>query len=172
MSKFLLGVLIGILLLPLLAFLYMWFGYAPVATAAPPLPLERTLTGMALGARIAREAPAASPIPASEDNLAGGARVYEQYCAFCHGTVGSGKSPIAAGMYPRPPQLLQGEGVTDDPVGETYWKVTNGIRLTGMPAFARLLGERNRWQVSQLLKNADHLPDSVKAILASEPPVK
>jgi len=26
-------------------------------------------------------------------------------------------------------------GVSDDPPGETYWKVANGIRLTGMPAF-------------------------------------
>jgi len=25
-------------------------------------------------------------------------------------------------------------GVSDDEPGETYWKVANGIRLTGMPA--------------------------------------
>jgi hypothetical protein len=37
------------------------------------------------------------------------------------------------GMYPQPPELFKGKGVTDDPAGETYWKVANGIRLTGMP---------------------------------------
>jgi hypothetical protein len=67
-------------------------------------------------------------------------------------------------MYPPPPQILEGHGVTDDPVSETYWKVTNGIRLTGMPAF-NALTDTEQWQVSQLLKNADKLPQTVKAFL-------
>jgi hypothetical protein len=43
------------------AFLYVWFGYAPVETA--PLPLERTLAPVALQARIAKEAQKESPVP-------------------------------------------------------------------------------------------------------------
>ena len=39
--------------------------------------------------------------------------------------------------------------VTDGPVGHTYWKVANGIRLTGMPAFAKSLSENQMWRVSQ-----------------------
>ncbi|MHB8392814.1 MAG: c-type cytochrome, partial [Acidobacteriaceae bacterium] len=46
-------------------------------------------------------------------------------------------------------------GVSDDPVGETYWKVKNGIRLTGMPAFQSLLTETQMWQVSMLLSLAN-----------------
>jgi len=34
-------------------------------------------------------------------------------------------------MYPAPPQLFHGVGVTDDDAWESYWKVENGIRLTG-----------------------------------------
>ena len=30
---------------------------------------------------------------------------------------------IAKGMFPKVPQLFKGKGVTDDPVGETFWKV-------------------------------------------------
>ena len=172
-SKFLLGVLVGIIFLPIVAFFFIWFGYAPVATATPPLPFERKLAALALDARISREAPAGSPVPASEENLLAGARIYQNTCDGCHGTIEGPKSPMAAGMYPSPPLLLQkGKGVTDDPVGMTYWKVTNGIRLTGMPAFGGALGERSRWQVSQLLKNANHLPESVKALLAPGPPAK
>jgi mono/diheme cytochrome c family protein len=53
-------------------------------------------------------------------------------------------------------------GVSDDPVGETYWKVRNGIRLSGMPAFNNLLNETQMWQVSVLLANADKpLPANV-----------
>ena len=43
----------------------------------------------------------------------------------------------------------------DDPVGVTFWKVTNGIRLTGMPAFEDSLKDQQRWQVSEFLANAD-----------------
>lgn len=57
--------------------------------------------------------------------------------------------------------------MTDDEPGETYWKVANGIRLTGMPGFNQQLSTTQMWQVSLLLANADKLPDTVKAILAN-----
>ena len=59
--------------------------------------------------------------------------------------------------------------MSDDPVGETYWKVANGIRLTGMPSFDKVLNETQMWQVSLLLANADKLPDSVKQALVAAP---
>ena len=68
-------------------------------------------------------------------------------------------------MAPHPPQLFQGGGVTDDPAGETYWKVTNGIRMTGMPAFGHILSEDQRWQVTLTLSNANKLPVDVLTYL-------
>jgi len=60
--------------------------------------------------------------------------------------------------------------VTDDPPGETYWKVANGIRLTGMPAFKDVLSDTQMWQVSLLLANADKpLPPAAIAILNGTP---
>ncbi|HMC58879.1 MAG TPA: hypothetical protein VKJ01_06795, partial [Candidatus Solibacter sp.] len=56
-------------------------------------------------------------------------------------------------------------GVTDDPAGETYWKVANGIRLTGMPGFSGSLSTEQMWQVSLLLSNADKLPPTVRTAL-------
>jgi mono/diheme cytochrome c family protein len=56
--------------------------------------------------------------------------------------------------------------VTDDEPGETYWKVANGIRLTGMPGFNQQLSTTEMWQVSLLLANADKLSEPVKTILA------
>jgi mono/diheme cytochrome c family protein len=72
-------------------------------------------------------------------------------------------------MFPRPPLLFRGKGVTDDEPGETYWKVENGIRLTGMPGFKKSLSATQMWQVSLLLANADKLPDSVQRSLAAGP---
>ena len=62
-------------------------------------------------------------------------------------------------MFPLPPQLFDKDDmVTDDPAGVTYWKVANGIRMTGMPGFGEMLTPTQMWQVSQLLAHADKLP--------------
>jgi thiosulfate dehydrogenase len=165
MKAFLLGVLIGVILIPVAGFLYVKLGFMQVATSAPPLPFERMLAHTALDARISKEAPAQSPVPASESHLAAGAQTYREHCAVCHGLAAETKTSIAKGMYPPPPQLLHGKGVTDDSVGETYWKVANGIRLTGMPAYRGSLSDEQMWEVSQLLATADKLPPSVTAAL-------
>jgi hypothetical protein len=74
-------------------------------------------------------------------------------------------------MYPRPPQLLDPKHmVTDDPPGESYWKVANGIRMTGMPAFHDSLSTTQMWQVSLLLANADKLPPDVNVMLSQPLP--
>jgi mono/diheme cytochrome c family protein len=63
---------------------------------------------------------------------------------------------------------MEGTGVTDDPAGETYWKIANGIRLTGMPGFKDSLSETQMWQMAVLLANADKLPPSVTAVLMGQ----
>ena len=73
-------------------------------------------------------------------------------------------------MYPKPPLLLEGKGVTDDEPGESYWKIFNGIRLTGMPGFSKSLSETQMWQVALLVRNADKLPPSAKAVLVAPAP--
>ncbi len=163
--KFLFGVIVGVILLPLTAFFWVKSGQMQVATAAPPLPFERRLAHMALDARISKEAPAQSSVPASESNLLAGAKLYREHCEVCHGSTSEDKTAIAKGMFPAPPLLLHGKGVTDDPAGETYWKVANGIRLTGMPGFRGSLSDEQMWEISQLLATADKLPPSVTAAL-------
>ena len=166
MRTFVFGLVAGVCLVPALVYLYFRLGYAPVATVAPPLPFEARFANMALEARIEKEAPKQAPIPVNEPNLVAGAKIYRQECAACHGLIGQQASDIAQGMFPKPPQLFEGKGVTDDPVGETYWKATYGIRLTGMPSFMMALSNEQLWQVSLMLKNADKLPDPAKQLLA------
>jgi len=73
-------------------------------------------------------------------------------------------------MFPKPPQLFSGKGVTDDPASETYWKATNGIRLSGMPSFKTKLTGTQLWQVSELLAHANEIPESVKRLLVPDSP--
>jgi len=167
MGKFLFGVIIGLVLIPLAVYIYFSRGLAPVATSAPPMPFENMFAQMALHARLDKEVPKTVPIAADEANLGAGAQVYKEHCAVCHGLPGQPQSAIASGMFPKPPKLMEGTGVTDDPPGETYWKVSGGIRMTGMPGFERTLSTAQMWQVSLLCANADKLSASVKQSLTA-----
>ncbi len=166
MRTFILGLILGLIALPAFGWLYFRFGYAPVATASSPMPFEKSLAHMALNARIRKEAPKTVPIQASDANYEAGAHLYRSHCAMCHGLPDQPEAPTSKGMFPHPPKLFKGTGVTDDPAGETYWKVSNGIRLTGMPAYTGSLTETEMWQISLLLANADKLPAAVRADLS------
>ncbi len=143
------------ILVPAGAYLYFASGSTPVATTDPMMPMETTLARKALSARIDKEMPKKVPIAADEAAFMAGAEVYRSDCAVCHGFPGMAQGSIAKGMFPEPPHLFRGKGVSDDEPGETYWKVANGIRLTGMPGFKSSLTETQMWQVSLLLANAD-----------------
>ena len=132
------------------------------------MPFEAMMANKALHARIDKEMPKTVPIAAGEAAYMAGAQVYREHCAVCHGVPGMEQSAIAKGMFPKPPHLFLGKGVTDDEPGETYWKVANGIRLTGMPGFKQNLSETQMWQVSLLLANANKISDAVKQEL--QPP--
>jgi thiosulfate dehydrogenase len=160
------GIILGVI--GVLAGVYFYFatGQAPVATSAQAMPFEKRLAHQALNARVQREMPKTVPIQGDETNLAAGAQIYREHCAVCHGLPAQKETVIATGMFPRPPKLVEGKGVTDDEPGESYWKVANGIRLTGMPGFKPALSDTQMWQVSLLVAQADKLPKSVQDTLA------
>jgi len=162
-----LGILLGILLVAGVVYYYFSSGHAPVATSAPPMPMERKLARVALHAYLDRLPHPEPQVPADEANLVSGAKIYKEQCAVCHGLPGEPKSTIQAGMYPAPPELFHGIGVTDDDAWESYWKVENGIRMSGMPRFKDKLTEKQIWQVAVLVKNADKISGSVKKELAA-----
>ena len=160
-----LGIIVGILLVAAAIHLYFASGQVPVATSAPPMPMERKYAHIALDAYLDKLPHPEPQTPADEKNFLAGAEVYKEHCAVCHGLPGQDRTGIAEGMFPKPPQLFHGTGVTDDEAWETYWKVENGIRMTGMPGFKGQLSETQIWQVSVLVKSADKIPASVKSAL-------
>jgi len=165
-----LGILLGFVLLFLGAYFYFSTGHAPVATNSPQMPFESQFARMALHAYLNKAPHVNSPVPVDEANLSAAANLYKQNCAVCHGLLGEPHNAIGHGMFPRPPLLFRGVGVTDDEPWEIFTIMSGGIRMTGMPGFKDSLSDTQMWQLAQLLKNADKLPDSVKAVLSSTPP--
>ena len=174
-GKVLLGFLLGVVVLAAGAFLYLKYGQLPVAVADAPFPFEKQIVHLPLNARIDRET-RTPPFGTSEDVFESGAHIYRAQCASCHGSPGRDVA-FARHMYPSAPQLWKKHGshgvvgVSDDEAGETYWKVANGIRLSGMPSYDHVLSDTEMWQVSLLLKNADkELPGPVSRILNAPAP--
>ena len=138
---------------------YLQWGQPPVATADAAFPLEKRIVKVPLRARIAREMEK-QPFAGSEEVYVSGAMVYKENCAQCHGVPGQDVD-YAKWMFPVAPQLFKKHakgnvvGVSDDEPGETFWKVKNGIRLTGMPSFQHTLSSEDMWDVTLLLKSAD-----------------
>lgn len=152
------GLILGLAVFPVLGIAYILSGYAPAAVADRPLPLERFLAGGALYARIHREAPRRDLASFTAADLVAGAEVYRRNCG-CHGLPDNPPRRVRPVTFPAAPQLFTPDGyVTDDPVGVSYWKVKNGIRLSAMPSFKAVLSDEQMWQVAALVAKADKLP--------------
>jgi thiosulfate dehydrogenase len=165
---FVLGVVGAFVTLFVGGYLFVKSGGVAMETTAPSFPLEATVAQMALSASIGNAADRKNPLPFNDTNMLAGAREYKEHCAFCHGIPGQPRPDAAAGMFPTPPQLFENKGmVTDDPEGVTYWKVTHGIRLSGMPGFGTTLSDTKRWQTTMMVAHADKLSPAVRAALLS-----
>jgi thiosulfate dehydrogenase len=172
MKGFLVGLILGLLIVPIALFFYVETGQAPTAASDAPMPFEKFLARGGLHARIKNEAQDRQLSTFTAADLAAGADVYRTNCAFCHGLPLQAPSAASQGMFPHAPQLFTAkETVTDDPVGVTYWKVKNGIRLTGMPGFQKALSDQQMWQVAALMASADKLPpDVLRGLLPAPAP--
>jgi thiosulfate dehydrogenase len=168
-KAFVVGLLLGVLLLAGGVYYYFISGMAPVAAGDPPLPYEKRMASRSLDAHIEKAKVPPPPLQPNEENLLAGAKVYKEQCAVCHGLPNQPPPAIADNMYPHATLMFKDKGVTDDPPAVSYWKAANGIRMTGMPSFKGALTDTQLWQAALLVANADKLPDSVKKELTPEP---
>lgn len=162
------GVISGVVLTLAVALLAVYAivqsGLIPANADATAGALETWMAGTSLKASLRRDAPKEpNPLPPTEQNLLAGVQLFARNCAVCHGSAkgDASASPIAKGLYQKPPQLAT-NGVEDDPEGESFWKVKHGIRLTGMPSFGNALSDQEIWTLALFLKHMDKLPPSVE----------
>jgi len=138
-------------------------GIIPANADANPGWLETWAAETSLDATLHREAQGTNPVSMTDDNLIAAIKLYGQHCAICHGTSkgDASASPVAKGLYPRPPQLAT-DGVEDDPEGFSFWKIKHGIRWTGMPSWKEALTDQQIWTLALFLKHMDKLPPAAE----------
>jgi mono/diheme cytochrome c family protein len=109
--------------------------------------------------RSARDMP--NPVSLTPQVLAAGREHFADHCAICHGNDGSGDTEVGRGLYPRAPDMRQ-PATQSLPDGELFYIIENGVRLTGMPAWASHEGTDDNWRLVHFIR---HLPKLTPAEL-------
>lgn len=169
MKTFILGIFVGAGLLVLAGYLFVVNGGIPMAVKSPVLPFEEFIAKKSIENFLKGSEKLVSPVPADEVNMLAGAKEFVHHCAVCHGYKDGKPGPIAKGLFPPPPQLLEPDsGEVGYPAGSVFWTIKKGMRLTGMPGFEDHLTDTEVWQIAQMLIHADKLPPNVANALVKK----
>jgi len=102
-----------------------------------------------------------NPLPPTPDNVRAGMKHFADHCAVCHNNNGSGDTIFGRGLYPKPPDMRTA-GTQNKSDGELYYIIENGVRLTGMPAFAEhaAVDDIETWNLVTFIRHLPVLTDS------------
>lgn len=125
--------------LPEMVYSKAYDSFAPNPVFADGKSLQRPVEGT-----VARPEPSPTVVPSEAAMLARGARVYQGFCAVCHGGAGRGDGPVVARGYPAPPSLL-GETSLKLTDSEMFDLITAGRK--NMPPYAAQLSPEDRRKV-------------------------
>lgn len=156
-------ILIGFAVVGLVAAVAASILHDGLSSRATPSKLETVIAHNARHLAIPSSARSTqNPVLASPEDLRDARLHFADHCAFCHGNDGSGHTMIGDGLYPKPPDLRRPEtqNLTD---GEIFWIIENGVRFTGMPAFANggmHGGEQDSWKLVHFIRHLPHLTAS------------
>ncbi len=161
-----------LLLLPALgalcAGIVLTAGLVDFSASAPAGRLEERLATFALNRSIERHAPkVANPLARSPAAVAAGLALFRTHCVACHGAPGVDPTEAGASLNPPAPGLTLAR-VQARSDGELKWIVSNGIRMTGMPAFGASRSEEEVWQLVAALRRLPQLSPEERDMLGKE----
>jgi mono/diheme cytochrome c family protein len=147
------GVAVGLCVAVLLAVLVLAFEFNPSALLEPGR-MEVYAATIALRVLVWRRASREFIPAAPADRQASvdqGDKLYGIDCGDCHGLDGHTPTDEGRWMYPRAANLISRQ-VQKYSDRELFWIVKNGIRFTGMPAFAKVETDAHIWNLIDYLR--------------------
>jgi mono/diheme cytochrome c family protein len=167
--KFLLAVLVVLLVLAGLGAFLVHTGRLPVAATTPPDLVDRVAMTAKFEAVRRGGNGLQVTLPTDAASIARGREHYVENCLPCHGAPGVKRAEFAEGMNPIPPDIdgpLQGY---DD--ASLFWVIKNGIRATGMPAFAANHTDAEISDITAFVRHTPRLiPEERKELAAMAAP--
>lgn len=79
-----------------------------------------------------------------------GAALFRQHCVQCHGAPGVAPEPFALGMTPVPANLAHTARAWRP--AELFWTIKQGIKMTGMPAWAFRMDDGEIWAIAAFMR--------------------
>jgi mono/diheme cytochrome c family protein len=115
---------------------------------------------------------AVNPLAPTPEVLAEARAHFADHCAICHANDGSGNTTIGVNLYPKAPDMreIETQSLTD---GELFFVITNGIRLSGMPAFGSGTAEDDEgsWGLVHFIRRLPSITDDELAEMRKMNPV-
>ncbi|MBI3988049.1 MAG: cytochrome c [candidate division NC10 bacterium] len=115
----------------------------PPANTVPRDGWERPISREEAGQRLK------NPVKATEASLQNGKKLFEIYCALCHGPDAKGMGPVSTKFIPPPDLTLPVFKERTD--GFLYGTIRNGGAL--MPPYGEVLSSRERWDIVNYLRS-------------------
>ena len=142
---------VGLVLGVSAAFLVIYSGVFNVAATAEDAPPLRWVLVTTREASVRSHAKAIEP-PRLDgtQHVENGFRIFQKQCAMCHAPPGRQATMMAKGLNPEAPPLP--ELVSDMNDAELFWVTKNGIRFTGMPAWASSHNDAEIWDVVAFMR--------------------
>jgi mono/diheme cytochrome c family protein len=175
----LLWFLLGVLAAGAAAIAILLLGTSGFSAREQPSALEKWLARRVRSAAVPRDASAlTNPVPDSPEVQAEAREHWADHCAVCHGSDGSGDTPMGKHTWPPAPDMRQA-ATQQLPEGELFYVIQNGVRFTAMPAwgsgsdhdaadswklvrFIRHLPQLTPEEKSEVLKLTPKTPDEIK----------
>lgn len=157
MRGFVLGVIVTLLVVFGGAYFYATTGHFDTrAVPNAPGTFERRTANKSVDEWVDEHAPKQdNPFQPTMENIVAGSKVYEDKCAFCHGSLTQPISPMQKNFYPPVPQLMT--RTPDDPDGNLFYVTKYGIRLTAMPGWDGVLSDDDIWKAVLFVKNSSKM---------------
>lgn len=95
------------------------------------------------------------------ETINNGKRLYTLNCTPCHGYSGAGRGPDSISepkLMPEPPDLRDREHYSTFKDGDWYWRISEGVLYRAMPQWKFLLSEKDRWYLTNYVRDILALP--------------
>jgi mono/diheme cytochrome c family protein len=156
MGKFVFGVIIGLAVSAVGGYVYVHYGFVNLQADRGAGMVERVYMQGAMDRSVERHAPRVrNPIEPTDANLVEGIRLYKANCAGCHGGPDKPVSELGLGFSPQVPQFAK--DTPDMPDYQNYWIIRHGVKMTGMPAWEKVLSEADTWKIVTFLGKMEDL---------------
>ena len=149
------GFVVSIVAIIATAALMITTGIYNVAATVPHTALERAILSSVMFYSVRSHAGSDVNQTWNEDQIRQGFEEYDAMCIHCHGAPGKEASEIGKGLRPRPPNLAETGQRWNN--AQLFWIVKNGIRMSGMPAFAPTHTDGTLWNIVGFVRDLPRL---------------